>query len=598
MGVSAEGEARVRAILANPVVLSDGRTAAGEPMIVSGPMTPSAAAAYLAEISATGAPPASDDEGEGPPSDVGGDPAIVRECASLDQSDTDNAKRLIAHFGRDIAVVARDGKPGGDWISWEGRFWDYAAGPSIVTRAAQKVGGRIAAEAEFLGLTPEERRAVAAAEAFSADDKSPIAVAARSTAKAAREALTRRKLARWRFAVSSKNSARIKSMLEMAQPLTRKPSADFNRDPLKFAARNATIAFRVEDDLDCPDPDVVRKVWREKVSEGHDREDLLTGLVGADYDPDARAEKFFAFLERCLPDPAVRRTLQAYSAMGLLGLLAQKLCFHYGAGANGKSVFLAVLAAVIGSSLGVSLPKETIMGTGERGAGQASPDLVRLFGKRFVRIDELKEGESVREDLVKRLTGGDTLVVRDLFQGYLEFPNVATPHMVGNGYPRIDGTDLGIWRRMLVIHWGVTIPESERKPFDAFVAELLTERAGILNWLVAGARDFLGSGLVVAEACAAATQEFREDMDPIGRFVEACVAATPGEKVQARVMYEAFKSWAMANAVAVFHESRFGRDMKRRFKRDDRGHTRAYCDVALHDVPARPDLPDTNERFL
>ena len=529
-----------------------------------------------------------DDEGEVPPSDIGGDPAKVRECASLDQSDTDNGLRLRIHFGEDLAVVARDGSAGGDWLGWEGRFWDFSAGAALATKLAQKVGGRIAAEAACLGLSPDERRAVAGAEAFPDDDRSPVAVAARSSARAAREALQRRKLARWRFGVSSKNSARIKSMQDMAAPHLRRPSDAFNRDPLVFAAQNATLRFVVEDDLECPDPDVSRKVARVEARAGHDRADFLTGLAGAPWEPEAPYPKWERFLDRCLPDPDIRRTVKAYSAMGLTGVLAQNLMFHYGAGANGKSVFLAVIAAVIGPSLGVALPKETILGSGERGAGQASPDLVRLFGKRFVRIDELKEGEEVREDLVKRLTGGDVLVVRDLFRGYLEFPNVASPHMVGNGYPKVQGTDEGIWRRMLVIPWSVTIPEAERRPFDELVGDLLSERAGILRWLVDGACDFLANGLFIAEASRLATQEFRSDMDPIGRFVAACVVGAPGQRVQARVLYEAFKSWAMANAVYVLNETRFGRDMKRRFRRDD-SHTRAYLDISLHDVPARPD---------
>jgi putative DNA primase/helicase len=529
-------------------------------------------------------------EGEGPPVDGYGDQAVIAECAKLDHSDTDNAQRLIAHFGRDLAVVARDQHAGGDYLAWEGRFWDFSGGAARSILCAQKIGGLIAREAESMSPSREERAAISAAEVFPADDDSPQAKKARAAASEARAALQRRKSARWRFAVSSKNAARVKNMLEMAAPHLRRPSAEFNRDPLLVASRNATLRFKVSDDPECPDPDVTRRTARVESRQGHDRADYVTGLVSADYDPNAKSPKWNEFLERCLPDPEVRRTVQVYSSMGLLGLLAQKLMFHYGAGANGKSVFLATLGAVLGPSLGVSLPKETIIGQGERGAGQASPDLVRLFGKRFVRIDELKEGESLREDLVKRLTGGDVLVVRDLFRGYLEFPNVATPHMVGNGYPRIDGTDEGIWRRMLVVRWGVTIPEAERKPFDALVAELLGERSGVLNWLIEGARDFLANGLFIAEAASVATRDFREDMDPIGRFVSACVTPQPAGRVQARALYEAYKSWSMANALTVRHETPFGREMKKRFPRDDRSHTRAYLGIELHDVPARPDL--------
>ena len=45
------------------------------------------------------------------------------------------------------------------------------------------------------------------------------------------------------------------------------------------------------------------------------------------------------------------------------------------------------------------LAQESVLGASERGAGSASPDLVRLFGKRFLSVAELKEGEALRERL-------------------------------------------------------------------------------------------------------------------------------------------------------------------------------------------------------
>lgn len=529
-----------------------------------------------------------DDLGPSDAGERGTDFAVARDCAALDQSDTDNAKRMIAHFGADLTVVGREASAGGDWLVWGGKHWDFAGGAAGATMLAQRVGGRIALEADHLAATPAEARAIKRAGDFAGDDDGEEAKAARLAAKEAKAALKARQAARRRFAVSSKNQARVRAMLEMGAPHLRKPAALFNADPYVLVTETHTLRFVRERDLECPDPDATRWLARIEAHPGHRREDYATGLAAAPYDPEARCPKFIAFLETCLPALDVRRTVQQYAGTGLLGVLLQRLMFHHGFGANGKSVFLAVVMGVIGKSYGVGLPKESLMGQGERGAGQASPDLVRLFGKRSVRIDELKEGEALREDLVKRLTGGDEIVVRDLFKGYLDFANVATPHMSGNGFPKIDGTDNGIWRRMLVVHWAVTIPPEQRREFDELVADLLTERAGVLNWLIAGALDFLANGLVVAEPVASATAAYREDMDPIGRFAADCVEAKPGQSVQARGMYEAYVSWAKANAIYVRSETKFGLEMKKRFTRDDK-RTRSYLDCALHDVPARPD---------
>jgi putative DNA primase/helicase len=540
-----------------------------------------------------------DDLGPSDAPDPAIDPKITQACALLDHSDTDNGRRLIAYFGDGLAVIAREANANGDWAAWEGRHWTVPDGAARAVMLAQQIGGRIALETEYLAATPAEAAAIRRAEGFPPGDDSDEAKAARAAAAEAKRALKGRKLARWRFAVSSKNSARVRNMLDMASPHLRKAPSAFNADPFLLATETHTLRFLREADPECPDPDVTRWRARLEATPGHRREDYVTGLAPAPYDPAARAPKFEAFLDRCMPDRGLRRTVQQYAGTGLLGVLLQRLMFHHGYGANGKSVFLAVIMGVIGKSYGVGLPKESLMGQGERGAGQASPDLVRLFGKRSVRIDELKEGEALREDLVKRLTGGDEIVVRDLFKGYLDFANVATPHMSGNGFPKIDGTDNGIWRRMLVVHWAVTIPPEERREFDEFVADLLTEKAGVLNWLIAGALDFLENGLVVAEPIALATQSYREDMDPIGRFVADCVRPATGQRVGARLLYEAYVSWAKANALTPRFETKFALEMKKRFTKDD-GRTRSYLDIELHDVPARPDErppPATEEDY-
>ena len=553
--------------------------------------------AHEDEIDDVGPPP--DDVGEG---GDGVDGEVVKQCAKLDQSDTDNGLRLRLHFGADLAVVASDNTAGGDWAHWAGTHWDVPGGLAQAIQTAQKIGGRIALEIPHLALSKADQALVENAQALDGEDKSDAAKAVRAAAAAAERGLKGRRAQRWKFAITSKNAARIRSMMDMAAVHLRRPALGFNADPRAFATETHTLRILVEADLDCPDPDVTRKVARVEASAGHAREDFLTGLVPAVYDPAAQAPKFLAFLDECMPDAELRRTLRAYSGMGLLGLLAQKLCFHYGAGANGKSVFLAVLRGVLGPSLSVGLPKETILGQGERGAGQASPDLIRLFGKRVVCVDELKEGEALREDLVKRLTGGDPMVVRAMYEGYIEFANVATPHMVGNGMPKIEGADNGIWRRVIVMPWTVTIPEERRREFDEIVADLLSERSGILNWLIEGACDALSEGLYVAPAARAATEVYRAEMDQIGDFIRRCVVRESGSRVQARQMYLAYQAWARANALTPRHETKFGRDAKKVLKRDDEGSLRFYLDCRLSDealgllASAPPPGPAPEER--
>jgi putative DNA primase/helicase len=530
----------------------------------------------------------------------------IEKCSKLDQSDTGNAKRFLTYFAGDVLVMQETATPGGSWLKFTGKFWDLANGAADVTLLAQQVGQLIAREADLLAATPHERRLIEAAEIAekrrvvlgdtSFDDvpdeqksERRMLEGAILAGNKARDAVVKRKIARRKFGITSQNGSRVREMLNMAAPHLRRDPASFNANPYVVATEDHTLHFARERDLECPDPDAERFIWRVQTRPGHDRNDLITGLVPVHYDPDAVALGWQQFLHRFMPTPThaeKRRTLQQYCGVGLLGVSLQRVMYHYGLGANGKSVFLEVLTRVLGPGLAVSLPAETLVGKGDRSAGQAAPDIMRLFGKRTLRVSEVPADKPLQESLIKHITGGEDVTARTLFKGYVDFPNRTKPHMSGNGFPRIDGTDNGIWRRMMVMHWTETIPEGEQRNLEDVVSNLLTEAPGILNWLIEGALDYLNYGLYVAPAVSAATLAYRDEMDSIGQFIRDCVQAAPGETVTARTLYDAYHAWCDASAKHPVFQQKFGREMKKRFTRRD-GAIHTYLDIRLHDVPLR-----------
>lgn len=549
------------------------------------------------------------------PSDSGSepvDPEILKTCAAYDQSDTDNGKRLLAHFGADLRVFNEEGAKEPQYVAWRGRYWDIGAGNLFAHAVAQKVGGRIGLEAEFIAGTPFEQKAAVAGETASKDlaalEKRKDGWSDKDTAKAkilkltaeageaASEAVKKRRVARRKFAVSSKNSARLIAMLKCAAPHCAAGPDDFNPDPYLFATNGHTLKFQRAADDECPDPSITRWKARIEVFDGHRREDMLTRFVPHDYVPGATCPLWRAFLEEFLPEADVRDFVQTFSGLGLIGRTVQKLVFHYGLGANGKSVFLETLMRVLGP-LAVGLPAESITGQGERSAGGASPDLARLYAARALRVLELPADKPLHEDLVKKLTGGEKIPVRTLFKGYFEFTPVFSCHMSGNGYPRIDGTDNGIWRRLAVVHWPVTIPKERQKEFEDVLASFAPEYPGILNWLIEGALRFIENGLPEPASIAAATKDYRSEMDPVADFIADCVEVEEGHAEKARTLFDAYVSWSLANARKHVFETKFGKVMRQRFTRAEDKGGRRYLDVRLHDVPDRPDVAMTERHF-
>ena len=538
------------------------------------------------------------------PSDMrqdGVDADVVAACAKLDQSDTDNGTRLLQHFGRDMLVVETENVASADWVTWAGDHWDAATGNDGALRYAQRVGGRIALEADYLAHTPKELIVLSMADHLGKSNPDTLSAADRATldrAKGITAALDRRRSSRRAFGVTSKNQARIVNMLRMAAPhSTRKPDA-FNADPLLTAVEGHTLRF-VRDtstvrerDPECPDPDVERYVEREVVTacveaiSGHDRAHLITKLLPVRYDPAAACPRWTAFLEEYQPDPELRRMVQVYSGLGITGVTLQKVVYHHGSGANGKSVFMETLMRLCGP-LGADLPAASLTGDNRSTGAGASPDLAMLQGARIVRVAELPANEPVKEELSKLLTGGERMPVRNLFKGFFRFTPVFKAHLSGNGLPRIDGTDEGIWRRMCVATWPREVPVEKRRELNEVVNEFVAEGPGILNWLIEGVLIFLREGFIVPEAARAATQHYRDEMDPVGQFKTECVAPSPSRNVQATDLYEAYVSWSMANAKVPKNATAFGKIMKLKMAWK-KASVMIYTDCRLHSVPDRP----------
>lgn len=485
-------------------------------------------------------------------------------------NDTGNAKRLMLWFGGDIRYVRAVG-----WHVWTGTHWERKGGDEYVSRLAQLVGPLIEEEARFLHLTKKQGAIVdEATELGELEEPTPEEKAVISKAAGLTKMLADMKDKRRRFGVSSGNGSRIKAMIDLAAVHVTAAPDEMDADPLAFNVANGTLKFERVEDVENANSDEPRWTmqWRLRP---HDRADLITKKSPAVYDPEATCPRWDAFMARFLPLAPVRRFYQTYNGLGLTGLTVQQLIFNYGGGANGKSAATEVLARVNGPYT-QSLPREAITGEGQRRGDQASPEFARLPGARLVRVSELEKGQPLKESMVKELTGGEPILTRHLHKDFFEFRPIFKPVTGGNHLPEIKNFDEGIWRRLSIIHWTVTIPEAEQRDFDEVVGELVTEASGILNWLIEGLRIYMTEGLQRPPEVRRFTDEHRSEMDPVKRFIDSCVvrmdweAEGDGEKppkdylVTAADLHLAFNVWCRANDLPVWNGKNFGTQMKDR----------------------------------
>jgi len=160
-----------------------------------------------------------------------------------------------------------------------------------------------------------------------------------------------------------------------------------------------------------------------------------------------------------------------------------------------------------------------------------------------------------------------------------------------NNEPQITGTDEGIWRRINRVNFGVVIPEEKRD--RQLGAKLQAESSGILNWALAGLKQYRAAGLKVPDMVIQATAQYREGQNLVGRFLdEKTEKASEVCTVSAADLYQAFKNWARDNGETVLTKTKFGKEAKKLLsdKRDGTGRV-VYVGVRIRQEEASAPLP-------
>lgn len=357
------------------------------------------------------------------------------------------------------------------------------------------------------------------------------------------------------------------AMLELAKPLLAARATDFDRSPHLLAAMNVVVDFEA----------------------GQTREfrpeDRLTRRVPVRFDPEAECPRWEAFLDRCLGGDAaliayIRRAV-GYSLTGYVD--ADCLFFHYGKGANGKSTFLAALKMLC-AELMVTIDIESLLA--RRSDNNFDYKKAMLEGCRLAVTDEIPENRRLNEAAIKALVGGDQIVARRPYERPYNFIPTHKLWMAGNHKPAITGSDLGIWRRIHLVPWTVTIPEEDRRPRHELLAGFRAELPGILAWALAGYQDLLDQGgLCPPPAVVEAVREYRSESDQFSLFVGDRIERVLGERVALGDVLKAYLAWCQDEGEEPV--ARSGRQMAKRLKETgfkiEEGHARMrlVCDVML-----------------
>lgn len=538
----------------------------------SDPIREAFAAAESVEIEPS--MPPGDDE---PPLEACRDDPPEAAGALLPLTDYGNGQRLVHYFGDDFLWVPRLG-----WFRWDGKRWASDEDEILVRRDAQKISARIQHEIPFIALDDWQREALdlwrECRDEFQRLDK--IKVRDRSEADQARldelhpikaagerawEVLKAAQKSHLNHARTSGNSGKISNMLLEARADHRvaTPVDGLNADPMKLAVANGVLHFTTVHDehaaswgqpAEVPQVDLLP----------HDRRQKISKIAKASYDPGAACPTWVSFLARVLPDPEVRSFIKRWFGYSLTGLTSeQKLVFLYGGGRNGKSTMVDTVAEIM-ADYGSTIPIETLTGSEQRKGSDATPDLVRLPGARFVRASEPEQGQKMKEALIKALTGGEAIMIRRMMQEFVEVVPEFKLTISGNYKPEVRGADDGIWRRIVLVPFLEQIAEDEVDPL--LPHKLKAEADGILAWMVEGCLEWMQGGLRVPQSLIDATADYRRESDPPRDFLETqCEVTGSAEDFETgRDLGDAFNAWLLSIGTSTWGKRQTANAFKRR----------------------------------
>ncbi len=265
-------------------------------------------------------------------------------------------------------------------------------------------------------------------------------------------------------------------------------------------------------------------------------EDCITLGTGHDYSPydpdDPMIRKVEVIISQIQTQDDIREYVLKFFASCLSGQIRQqKFGIWSGSGANGKSQLVDMFMHGFGTYATV-LPISLL--TSKRNASNsASPELIRVKGRRFCVLQEPENDVRLNVGLMKELTGGDKIVSRDLFCPIVEFKPQFKLVLTCNKMPDIPSNDGGTWRRIRAVEFASKFcddpdPDIETEfPVDIDLAAQVDDLGkALISILIPYYKKYLDEGLKEPAAVMAFTLEYQKRCDNFLDFVSEHIVST------------------------------------------------------------------------
>lgn len=290
-----------------------------------------------------------------------------------------------------------------------------------------------------------------------------------------------------------------------------------------------------------------------------DSSDFITYQLPFEYNPQAEAPLFEAYLNRVLPDPERQRVLAEYLGFvfikhGSNALKEEKALILYGTGANGKSVFFEIVNALLGPDNVSSYSLQSL--TNDNGYFRA-----KLSNKLINYASEING--NMEAAIFKQMVSGEPVEARLPYGQPFILRQYAKLIFNCNELPKDVEHSNAFYRRFLIIPFDVTIPEHEQdKNLHTKIIE--KELSGVFNWVLQGLSRLLEQKRFSdCKAAQLAVEQYKIESNSVQMFLnEYEYKSSPSNYKLIKNLYLEYKAFCIEDGMTPFKKLNFIKQLR------------------------------------
>ena len=407
-------------------------------------------------------------------------------------TDTGNGRRMIDAFSSVIRYTESLG-----WFYWDGNHWRHDVEQLKIKELSKKVSPMIAGEVMNYGAGDDSKKQELVSWAKQAKSNTRIS----------------------NMIVSSHSDERITSVVDQ-----------WDNNQHFLGAANGIIDLKTGELL-------------------KGRPDLyMTKNTPVSYTPGLKNVRWTEFLNFVTGgDEEYQRWLQKAVGYTLTGLVEQDVLFLvYGPPGSGKNTFVETIVNSLGTKeYAFSLDSQVLASNDGRSNSTDEYYMAELRGRRMVWVDELPDGERMKENQIKKMTGSQELQGRSPGERPFTFKSQGKLWITTNHKPII--TDDAMWRRLRPIPL-LNIPDKPDSSLKPYLSDPDGGLPAVLSWAVEGAIRYLNSSdsdpLGTCSVVDEAAKVYRQNEDRIGIFLDEETKAAEGVTLRLKDLFMTYKFWS------------------------------------------------------